>query len=402
VAGPNCYQQASIDPVTGQNDQLCIQPHIRPTFQRLPELDAWNATLQHQLTNSTTVELSYVGNKGTHVFAGDGPTYNVNQPSIVGFAAGVPQAYRRPFFNRFTYTGFADPTNTPANLPGAPNQAPGVLQCCSTDQGNYLGNDANSTYEAFQVKLERRFSHGLQLLSHYTYADANKYDSNYYVDNPRVAYGPDDEVRKNLWVNNVVYELPFGRGKMFGGNSGRAEDLILGGWELAGTTTWGSGLPWTPSFGECGPEEDVGLCRPNRGTGSFHVGAGSYNPITQTVPYFTPVPNITTTSGGPFADPGIGNLGNIGFDSFYGPRVFYADATIMKNFSITERVKAQFRMDAFNVFNHPVLGFTANQGGTGQCIDCPGNGQINDIEHDASPGSATGMRQLEFALRFSF
>jgi hypothetical protein len=402
VAGPNCYQQASIDPVTGQNDQLCIQPHIRPTFQRLPELDAWNATLQHQLTNSTTVEVSYVGNKGTHVFAGDGPTYNVNQPSIVGFAAGVPQAYRRPFFNRFTYTGFSDPTNTAANLPGAPNQAPGVLQCCSTDQGNYLGNDANSTYEAFQIKVERRFSHGLQLLSHYTYADANKYDSNYYVDNPRVAYGPDDEVRKDLWVNNVVYELPFGRGKMFGGNSGRAEDLILGGWELAGTTTWGSGLPWTPSFGECGPEEDVGLCRPNRGTGSFHVGAGSYDPITQKVPYFTPVPNITTTTGGPFADPGIGNLGNIGFDSFYGPRVFYADATIMKNFSITERVKAQFRMDAFNVFNHPVLGFTANQGGTGQCIDCPGNGQINDIEHDASPGSATGMRQLEFALRFSF
>jgi hypothetical protein len=402
VAGPNCYQQAYIDPVSGQNDQLCIQPHIRPTFQRLPELDAWNATLQHQLTNSTTVEVSYVGNKGTHVFAGDGPTYNVNQPSIVGFAAGVPQAYRRPFFNRFTYTGFSDPTNTPANLPGAPNQAPGVLQCCSTDQGNYLGNDANSTYEAFQIKLERRFSHGLQLLSHYTYADANKYDSNYYVDNPRVAYGPDDEVRKNLWVNNVVYELPFGRGKMFGGNSGRAEDLIIGGWQLAGTTTWGSGLPWTPSFGECGPEEDVGLCRPSRGTGSFHVGAGSYNPITQKVPYFTPVPDIVTTSGGPFADPGIGNLGNIGFDSFYGPRVFYADATIMKNFSITERVKAQFRMDAFNVFNHPVLGFTANQGGTGQCIDCSGNGQINDIEHDASPGSATGMRQLEFALRFSF
>jgi hypothetical protein len=82
--------------------------------------------------------------------------------------------------------------------------------------------------------------------------------------------------------------------------------------------------------------------------------------------------------------------------------VFYADATVMKNFSITERVKAQFRMDAFNVFNHPVLGFTANQTGSGACIDCSGNGQITDIEHDASPGSATGMRQLEFALRFNF
>ncbi|MGA7219374.1 MAG: TonB-dependent receptor [Candidatus Sulfotelmatobacter sp.] len=389
LAGPACYQGAYTDPVTGNNDQLCLQPHIRPTFQRLPELDAWNATVQQQLSNSTSVEVAYVGNKGTHVFAGDGPTYNINQPSIVGFPT-VPQVQRRPLYNKFTYPGYTDLST------GLP------LMCCSTDQNNYLGNDASSEYDAFQVKLERRFSHGLQILSHYTYARASKYDSNYYADDPKVAYGPDDEVRRNLWVNNVVYELPFGHGKMFGGNSGRAEDLIIGGWQLAGTTTWGSGLPWTPSFNECGPEEDVGVCRPNRGTGSFHTGAGSYNAATQTVPFFTPVADIQTTTGGPFADPGSGNLGNIGYDSFWGPRVFYADATVMKNFAITERVRAQFRMDAFNVFNHPVLGFTGNQGGSGQCIDCAGNGNITDIEHDASPGSATGMRQLEFALRFNF
>jgi hypothetical protein len=242
----------------------------------------------------------------------------------------------------------------------------------------------------------------LQFLSHYTFAHANKYDSNYYSDDPRVAYGPSDEVRNHLWVNNVVYDLPIGRGKMFGGNSGRAEDLLIGGWQLAGTTTWGSGLPWTPSFNGCGLDEDVGVCRPSKGTGSFHTGAGSFNPITHEVPFFTPVAPVGPGTSGPFIDPGVGNLGNIGFDSFHGPRVFYADATVMKNFSITERVKAQFRMDAFNVFNHPVLGFTANQTGSGACIDCSGNGQITDIEHDASPGSATGMRQLEFALRFNF
>jgi hypothetical protein len=409
IAGPACYQQAFTDPVTGQNDQLCIQPHIRPTFQRLPELDAWNATVQHQLTNSTSVEVAYVGNKGTHIFAGDGPTYNVNQPRVgagadVGgsYVPNVPLNYRRPYFNAFTYTGYTDPTNTLANFPGAPGIVPGVLQCCSTDQGNYLGNDASSIYNAFQVKVERRFSHGLQFLSHYTFAHANKYDSNYYSDDPRVAYGPSDEVRNHLWVNNVVYDLPIGRGKMFGGNSGRAEDLLIGGWQLAGTTTWGSGLPWTPSFNGCGLDEDVGVCRPSKGTGSFHTGAGSFNPITHEVPFFTPVAPVGPGTSGPFIDPGVGNLGNIGFDSFHGPRVFYADATVMKNFSITERVKAQFRMDAFNVFNHPVLGFTANQTGSGACIDCSGNGQITDIEHDASPGSATGMRQLEFALRFNF
>ncbi len=122
------------------------------------------------------------------------------------------------------------------------------------------------------------------------------------------------------------------------------------------------------------------------------------NPYIQ---FFTPVPDITKNSGGPFADPGTAHLGNIGFDSFRGPRPFFADAAAFKNFSITERVKAQFRTDIFNLFNHPVLGFNANQGNT--CIDCSGNaGQITDIEADSSPGSTSGMRQIEFALKITF
>lgn len=404
VSGPNCYQQSYI--VNGQNTQLCVQPHIRPTTQRLPTLDAWNATVQRQLTPSTSINISYVGNKGTHVFAGDGPTYNVNNPSINGYCANAgctavtPQAYRRPYHNAFTYTGYADPTNTLANFPGSPGLVPGVLQCCSIDENNYLGNDASSKYNAFQVELERRFSHGLQVLSHYTFAHAYKYDSSYYADDPRIAYGPDDEVRNHMWVNNVVYALPFGRGQMFAANAHKAEDLIIGGWQISGTTTWGSGLPWTPSTNECGGEQDVGVCRPNRGSGSFPLGAGSLqHPVNAPpfVQYFTPLTSLT----GPFTDPGVGNLGNVQVYSFRGPRVFYADASILKNFPITEGTKIQFRMDAFNVFNHPVLGFTGNQNG-GTCIDCAGNGIITDIEHDASPGSATGMRQLEFALKFIF
>ena len=72
-----------------------------------------------------------------------------------------------------------------------------------------------------------------------------------------------------------------------------------------------------------------------------------------------------------------------------------------KNFNFTERVKAQFRFDAYNVFNHPVLGFSSTQGNT--CIDCGGNaGQITSIEADASPNAPNGMRQLQFGLRFSF
>jgi len=413
VSGPNCYQQPVF--VNGQNTQLCVQPHIRPTSQRLPTLDAWNATVQRQLNNTTSIDIAYIGNKGSHVFAGDGPTYNVNNPSINGYCANAgctaitPQVYRRPYYNAFTYPSYPDPTNTLANLPGAPNIAQGMLQCCSTDQGNYLGNDASSTYEAFQVKVEKRFSRGLQFLSHYTFAHAYKYDSSYYPDDPRVAYGPDDQVRNQVWVNNVVYELPFGKGKMFASNAHSWENEIIGGWQITGTTTWGSGLPWTPSTNECGGEEDVGVCRPDKGTGSFQTGAGSLqHPGGGAPPYivfFTPLTSLT----GPFTDPGPGKLGNIGVFSYRGPRVFYGDASILKNFPIAERAKLQFRMDAFNVFNHPVLGFNNNQNG-GTCIDCtgtnaqgvPNTGIITDIEHDASPGSATGMRQLEFALKVIF
>jgi hypothetical protein len=270
--------------------------------------------------------------------------------------------------------------------------------CCGNDLGNYLGNDASSIYNALQVKAEKRFSHGLQFLSHYTFAHANKYDGNYYAISHPIAYGPDDQNRTHVWVTNVVYELPIGKGKTFAGRAGRLTDALIGGWQITNTTNWSSGLPWTPGIAECGPEEDVGVCRPNKGSGSFHLGAGSFDPITHQQTFFTPLASL----GGPFTDPGIGHLGNYGVFSLRGPRSFTSDAAVSKNFSITERVKAQFRMDVFNLFNHPVLGFNGNQSGTGQCIDCSGNGKITDIEADSSPGSTTGMRQIEFALKVSF
>jgi hypothetical protein len=137
-------------------------------------------------------------------FPGDGPTFNANPPSIVGYPT-VPQVQRRPLYNKFSYPGYIDPSTGT------------TLMCCSTDQGNYLGSDSSSNYNALQVKVEKRFSHGLQFLSHYTFADAYKYDNNYYAISPGIAYGPDDQVRNQVWVNNVVYALPFGRGQPFGG-----------------------------------------------------------------------------------------------------------------------------------------------------------------------------------------
>ena len=379
---------SGVFPLEGPNGN--ISPKIRPTYQRLPTLDAWNATVQRQLSNTMSLEVAYIGNKGTHTFVGNAQTYDVNQPSIVGFAQGVPEAQRRPLFSHFIYPAFQvpDPNNPGKTIP---------LTCCSDSLGTYYGNDGSTNYNALEIKVDKRFSQGLQFLTHYTFSHANNFDNNYYVDNPRIAYGPDDENRNNVWISNVVYELPFGRGKMFASGVSKPMEYFVGGWEITNTTNWSSGLPWTATYGECNADEgpDINVCRPNQ-NGSFQVGVGSFNTSTHNITYFTPLAPFTPGSTGVFTQPGLGNFGNVGRNTFHGPRLFTDDMAVFKNIPITERVRGQFRVDAFNVFNHPVLPFGATQSG-GTCIDCGGtNGKITDIEED------TQMRQIQFSVRFTF
>jgi hypothetical protein len=140
--------------------------------------------------------------------------------------------------------------------------------------------------------------------------------------------------------------------------------------------------------------------------------SGGIDPVNHNLTFFTPVPKIldpsTLTAGtdvcalaqpksGPFALPACGTLGNIGKNTFHGPRGFYSDLSIVKKFKIYERLTAQFRTDFFNVFNHPVYAFSANNGGN-TCVDCQGgnNGKITGLE------GGTNMRQIQFAVRFDF
>jgi hypothetical protein len=317
----------------------------------------------------------------------------------------VPQSNRRPFFLNgvpaFTYPGYTTPLGAP-------------LTCCAVDL-TYFGNDASSNYNALQLKVDKRFSHGLQFLAHYTYAHSNAYNSNYYAVDPKLAYGPDQYTRRNVFVISTVYELPFGKGRTYMNGINRAEDLIVGGWQLSNTLNWSSGLPWTASIGECGQIEDTGPCRPNMVPGqSFSVGPRQiggvwyeYTPVAPLAYSLTAADagvdscTLARPVSGAFALPACGQIGNSGFDTFFGPRAFFSDLSLSKSFTITERIKAQFRFDAYNVFNHVVFGFNANQGNT--CVDCGGNaGQITDIEGDSSPGSPNGMRQLQFGLRVTF
>jgi len=431
--GPPSFSFANILGAISANGTLplegpdgTVQPRIRPTVQRLPTIDQWNATLQRQITPTINLTLSYIGNKGTHVFAGTGPSYNNNEPAIgtgtfayqcspnpapnlgtfdckQAFTPSIPQADRRKYF-----------------LNGVPTFTyPGSTQtCCAVDTG-YFGNDADNKYNALQVKAEKRTSFGLQFLAHYTFSRAYAYDSTYFDVDKAIAWGPNPFNRNNVFVANTIYELPFGKGKRFMGGVNRGMDYVVGGWQITNTLTWGSGLPWTPSLANCGQISDAGPCRPNvvgsqkLATGVTHNASGTFwfTPVTTLSQALPEIPLSATDitgmddscqsarpTAGPFALPACGQIGNVGFDSYRGPHAFFDDMALSKSFTITERVKAQFRFDAYNVFNHPVLAIPGNT-----CVDCTGSaGQITDIEADAAPGSPVGMRQLQFGVRLTF
>jgi hypothetical protein len=406
-----------------------VAPRIRPTVQRLPTIDQWNATIQRQITPTINLTIGYIGNKGTHVFAGTGPSYNNNEAAIgtgtdayqckpnpapattfdctQGFTPSIPFNDRRKYFLNgvpaFTYPGFFTPTGAP-------------LTCCAVDTG-YFGNDADNKYNALQIKGEKRTSYGLQFLAHYTFSHAYAYDSTYFDVNKAVAWGPNPFNRNQVFVANVIYELPIGKGKKFMGDAGRITDLLIGGWQITNTTTYGTGLPWNASLQNCGQVSDAGPCRPNI-VGNQGLQTGVTRNANGTF-WFTPIPTLSQNlpeiknstvdltgmdnqcgaarpTSGSFAMPACGQIGNAGFNTFRGPHAFYDDMAVSKTFNITERYKAQFRFDAYNLFNHPVLALPNG------CVDCANGGQISDIEADSAPGAPIGMRQLQFGVRFTF
>lgn len=375
---------------------VSVQPKTRPDHLVLPAVDAWNVTVQRQLTSKTSLEVAYVANHGSHVFKGNGPSYNANQATVVGYLPhnlGLSYSARSPYNTAFS-TPYTDANGVTTNV-----------VCCGGNGFDYRGNDGTNSYRSLQIRADQRASAGLTLQAFYTYSRAYDNDGGYQPD-LRQGYGRQDYNRDSVLILTSIYELPFGRGKKFMGNISRGADLLLGGWQWNTTMVIGSGLPFSPSYNNCGLDRDTGPCRPSL-TGGFHMGSGSFNNQNHNVVYFTPVsaqlcdspystssgpdcPTIVTQSG-PFADPGIAKFGNVQRNSFTGPGEFLSDMSIFKNFTITERVHAQFQAEFFNVFNHPTYG---NPNG---CIDCAsGGGLITGLEANSL------MRQLQFGARVTF
>jgi len=281
-----------------------------PEKQRLPTVDAYNVTVQHQLTSTISIEAAYVGNKGTHVFAGGGPAYDANQATLEGFTAGVPRNNRRPLFNRFGWTQGID----------------------------FFCNCADNRYNSLQTKITKRFSDGYSLLAHYTLQKAEFNDAEQFTFNRELNRGPQDFDRKHNFVLTNLIELPFGRGKRFFGDASRALNLLIGGFQFNTTTTIQSGLPFNVGY-DAGSNIDTGPNRPDL-IGDPQTGGSREQFFNRNA----------------FGNPGRGNFGNLPRNSLRGPNYWRTDASLFKKFALGETTELEFRIESVNVFNHVNLG----------------------------------------------
>jgi hypothetical protein len=327
-----------------------VTPRVVNFKQTLPTVDAWNVTVQHQLTNKISVEAAYVGNKGTHVFCGNNPDCEGNQPTLEGFP-NVPRNNRRVFFNRFGWT-----------------------------QDVLLYSDGGDNhYNAFQAKVTRRFADGYSFLAHYTYQRSTNYDRDYFFIDRKINYGPSDFDRSHVFVLSQVAELPIGRNKRFFTNASKAMDYLVGGWQFNSNTTIQSGLPFNVGYDTSGIS-DTGPNRPDI-VGDANTGGPRDR-------YFDPTV---------FAKPAVGTFGNLKRNALRGPGYWRTDASLFKKFRFTESKELEFRIESVNVFNHVNLDqpdtFIGNP-------DSP-NAHAGVISNTAY-GGGDPQRNFQFALKFKF
>ena len=346
---------------------------VLPFHTHMPTVDSWNATVQRQITPSFSLQAAYVGNKGSHIFVGENNWINLNTPTEAGFCQPgvvapqcVDQLHRLPYFQ-------------------APNNfglTTGLLCMCD------LGDDH---YNSLQIQADKRFSHGLSVLGNYTFSHAKNHDTPDFLYNKNVEYGRPSWQRNHNITVSTIYELPFGRGKALAGNVPSAVNYVIGGWQLVNVTTIMSGDGINPSYQNCNLDNDAGVCFPNR-VGDWRVPHPNRNAwFAQAA---VPLANNGDTSGPwqrPAAPaPGSPSFGNAGRNIIFGPKWFDADLSVVKVVPVSERVRVQFRAEAYNVFNHPNLG---NPGG---CVDCSGGATITSLANNAF------MRKMQFGLRVDF
>jgi hypothetical protein len=355
-----------------------------------PYTQQWHLGLEYQLPASTVLEVSYAGSRGLKLYA----FYNGNQAVPVLGTDSLPTAPRRPANDE------APGAPGPCSLANPQNCNPALDVAIDTFRSN-----TQSNYNSLQVRLEKRYSHGLQFEFAYTFAHAldnassaslGSVNNGDFQDQrfPNANYGNADFDVRHRFVFSYVYDLPFGHGRRFLDNSSGLVNQTLGNWQLAGVFSAATGNYYTAtdivnvSGGDCGGTVGFYCSRPAR------VGDPNASPCVPGTLFNT----CAFTDNG--ITPGIiplGTFGDAGRNIIEGPGYKTWDTSLVKQFPVSEQKRFEFRAEFFNILNH--VNYLFGQFGAISAEPTP-------LEFGQSgfgfPLSARNPRQIQLALKFYF
>ncbi|HXJ93259.1 MAG TPA: carboxypeptidase regulatory-like domain-containing protein [Terriglobia bacterium] len=367
------------------------EEHVTALHNRTPYTQQWNLGVQQQLARNLLLEVNYVGNNGKNLTG----FFNANDPPP-GPGSICPDA------GPTVCTAAAIAAGTVKQRPSlADNSAP-TLTSLSENV-----NVATSHYNGLQVKLDKRFSNGMQALVTYAWShlldtpsgdnyggSSSQNDACRFCD-----YGDSGNNYAHIFTGEWIYDLPFGHGRHYASNLNWAEDALLGGWEFTGIYRYNSGFP----IGLGIPGDFANAGQRSNGQRPNYVG-GTQNLSNYTNDPTNPNNGIRIINVNAYSLPencssgnctlanGTYQFGTLGRNTTTGPHFSNFDLGLFKNFPFREgKNSLQFRAEFFNAFNIHDFG-----GPNGTCCEA----------NNASFGDTTSTQQsariIQFALKLYF
>jgi hypothetical protein len=365
-------------------DQIWLKgPHPTPYSMQ------WSFNLQYQLAPHSVLEAGYTAVRGRKLLYGN-PNLDADQlnPQYLSLGAQLDQLVPNPLF------GLA-PANTAL---GSQDTIAYNKLLRPYPQYNYLiwtrsMPGASSQFDALNIKYTHTFNAGLSMLATYQWSKAmdngpedyfgwatgNQWRDAYHTN---LDYNISTHDMPQSFATALVYELPYGKNKQWGSNAPAAARAILGNWQLSSSIRMASGLPlyqvfWSynnhlNNYGFQGPQlADWG------GTPSTTGNPDAW---------------ITNTFQEPSSEFALGN-GAQRYTQLRQRSEQNIDLAVSKTFPITERFRAQFRWEAFNLFNYAQYTVGAWQNWR-LCVTCGGFGELDSQQNVP--------RLMQFGLKVLF